>query len=318
VYISVTEPIRKSITRTRRMLFVEGTAGKWFKLGFCAFLAGLVQGGGNFNFEDDFGITSEPVVFVVVAGLALALYLLLLWLSSRGQMMFLDGIVRNRGAVVAPWREFAVEGNRLFGARLLLTLGWFVPAALVGVGALLFDQAEHAPPLWGVLAALGLFALVAIAGLLIAQFFLFEFVIPTMYLRRVPVRAAWRMVREEILPGQVGTIFLFFLMQIVLLVAIGLIALVVVLATCCVAALPYLSSVILLPLYVFMQSYTLFFIEQFGPRWHVFVHDPVGPYCRSCGYDLSGTPANQCSECGTEIPVVQWEWLQQQRDASNP
>jgi hypothetical protein len=313
VYISVTEPIRKSITRTKRILFTEGSAEKWFKLGFCAFLAGLVQGGCNAEFEDDFGIASEPAVLVAVAALAFAVYVLLLWLSSRGQMMFLDGIIQNRGAVKAPWREFQVEG-----ARLLLTLAWVVPAALVGAGIMLFEEAEDYPPLWGVLAALGLFALVAVVILLVAQFFLFEFIVPTMYLRRVPVRAAWRMVREEILPGQVGTIILYFLMQIVLAVAVGLIAVVVVIGTCCVAALPYLSSVILLPLYVFMQSYTLFFIEQFGPRWHVFVHDPVGPYCRWCGYDLSGTPVNQCSECGAEIPAVQWEWLQQQRETSNP
>ena len=50
-----------------------------------------------------------------------------LWLSSRGRFMFLDGLVRNRGAVVEPWREFRREGNSLFwfrfglGLALLLT-----------------------------------------------------------------------------------------------------------------------------------------------------------------------------------------------------
>jgi hypothetical protein len=40
--------------------------------------------------------------------------------------------------------------------------------------------------------------------------------------------------------------------------------------TCCLAAIPYLGSVILLPLLVFDRAYPLYFLEQFGPEWRFF------------------------------------------------
>lgn len=40
--------------------------------------------------------------------------------------------------------------------------------------------------------------------------------------------------------------------------------------TCCLAALPYIGTVILLPVYVCLRGYGLFFIRQFGPDYDVF------------------------------------------------
>jgi len=37
--------------------------------------------------------------------------------------------------------------------------------------------------------------------------------------------------------------------------------------TCCIAAIPYVGTVILLPLYVFLAAYPLLFARQFGPDW---------------------------------------------------
>src|SRR5687767_656913 len=54
MYISVTDPIGRAINRTKWITFQPFSLGKWFVLGFVAFLATLDEGGasGNFNLPD--------------------------------------------------------------------------------------------------------------------------------------------------------------------------------------------------------------------------------------------------------------------------
>ena len=44
--------------------------------------------------------------------------------------------------------------------------------------------------------------------------------------------------------------------------------------TCCLAALPYVGTVFFLPFLVFVRSYSLYFMEQFGPQWTFFTDAP--------------------------------------------
>ena len=37
--------------------------------------------------------------------------------------------------------------------------------------------------------------------------------------------------------------------------------------TCCVAGLPYVGSVVFLPIYVFFRGYSLYFLAQCGEEW---------------------------------------------------
>ncbi len=46
----------------------------------------------------------------------------LLWVGCRGRFIFTDCIVRNRGAIAEPWREFRREGNSFFLFSLLVGL----------------------------------------------------------------------------------------------------------------------------------------------------------------------------------------------------
>src|SRR5688572_3424455 len=148
--ISISDPISLAFNRAKYITFQPFNVGKWFTLGFVAFLATLDQGGGgNINtpgggggggpapapapgpvpgpgrgpapapwpgpasstpdpFEDFGQWLSDNlglVILGVVVGLAvlIGLWLLILWLSSRGKFMFLEGIARNTYDVVAPW-----------------------------------------------------------------------------------------------------------------------------------------------------------------------------------------------------------------------
>lgn len=303
--ISVTEPIGAAVGRVGLVLFRPFNIGKWFVLGFCAWLACLGEGGGgggsaNFNTGRSFGrgaarLALNDVVDSVIAwvqthfGLVLflsilvllvliALGLVLTWLSSRGKFMFLDGVVQNRGAVMEPWRRFKALGNSVFWFRVVLGLIGMVAFGLIVVLGLALAWHDIAAREFGA----GAIVALIVGGALLLPFavvmaivnlLLNDFVIPAMYLHNTRVLAAWGLFRGEILPGQVGMIVLFYLMKIVLGIAIGIIALVVACVTCCIAALPYIGTVILLPLFVFSRSYSLYFLQQFGPRWHVFPDD---------------------------------------------
>ena len=146
--ISITDPIQPAIADTRRILFEPMQARKWFVLGFCAFLANLGSGGSyNFNGNPwnqsnrqggpDFRSAADWITghlpLVIALGVALfvlilALSILFLWLSSRGQFMFLDGVARNQADIVQPWTRFRDQGNRLFRFRLMLCLLYTSPS----------------------------------------------------------------------------------------------------------------------------------------------------------------------------------------------
>jgi hypothetical protein len=308
--ITFVDPVSRAIERTKQVLFRPFDLGKWLILGFCAFLEQLGEGGGGGGGggggpggggggpggggggggegpnPDEFRrwVSDHLDVILLVGGLILLVIILLAvvftWLGSRGKFMFLDGIVRNRAAVVEPWREFRGEGNSLFCFRLVFGLATFAVTLLIaGVGvAIAWEDIQagafRASALAAVLVGgLLLFVLLVVAGVI--NLFLRDFVAPIMYLRRVPVLAAWRVFRQELLAGRAGIFVLYVLFRIVIGVVEGLLAGVATCLTCCLAAVPYLGSVILLPLLVFDRSYPLCFLEQFGPEWRFFERAPL-------------------------------------------
>lgn len=297
--LSVTNPIGAALNRTKRILFKPFDIGKWFVLGFCAFLAYLGQGAGGPPLGGGGGGGGGPssaevvewikanlgfiiAVVLIVLILMLMIGLLILWVRSRGKFMFLDGVVHNRGAVVAPWKAFRIHGNSLFFFSFAITIGIFVIVILiVALGVMLawpdiqsseFGSASVTAIVIGLPLLLGAIILYGIIAVLLE-----DFVIPTMYLRNARVMPAWRIVRAEVLAGNFGTIILYFLMKIVLAIAIVVIAIIATCLTCCLAAIPYLGTVILLPLYVFTRCYPVCFLEQLGPSWKFFPPDPPEP-----------------------------------------
>ncbi len=311
--ISVTDPVSQAIERTRTILFQPFQIEKWFTLGFCAFLANLA-GGGNFNFggggsggggggggghqgaEDDepgpgelFGEAmewiGEHLVEVIVGGICVfvvivSLGMLLSWLSSRGKFMFLDGVAHNRGAVRQPWHEFRAEGNSLFWFQFFFPMAvmLFVVAILAACGLIALPdiQAEQFGTMAILAIVLGiLFFLTTILVAGCIQLFLTQFVVPIMYVRRIGVMAAWSEFGRTIVTDHKGTLFLYLLFQIVLSVSIGILSVLAMCCTCCLVLIPYLGTVILLPLLVFERSYSVYFLQQFGPEWRIMRDDPA-------------------------------------------
>ena len=188
--------------------------------------------------------------------------------------MFLDGVATNRGAVSGPWNRFREAGGSLFRLRLVVGLGGLAVVLVVGAAAL----AMAWPAIrGGTLTAGALAAIVAgaciIAPLAIAliglQLVIRDFVVPIMYRRGATATASLVAFKEEVLPGRVMPFLLFYAMFIVLGIAAGILMLLGMCLTCCVAALPYLSSVAFLPVFVFFRCYALCFLQQVAPEWTI-------------------------------------------------
>jgi hypothetical protein len=295
--LSVIEPIAVAIQHTRRLLFAPFDLRKWLRLGFCAFLMGAgpggVFGGGgpgtssgpgsDFNLEEAMSWFQEHGAIILTVTLSVLVLLALLvvlftWLSSRGRFMLLDGVIRNRGSIVEPWHAFRREGNSLFRFRVALGL-----ISLVVVGLILGLAVLISLPDWrsGVFATHAIAAALSAALLLliwilvmeVIRVLLLDVVAPVMWLHRLPVLKAWKQVLRPLWQEHLGSLALYLLMRAVLGMAVGLLTLLTIVFSCCLALIPYVGSVLLLPLIVFELTYPLAFLEQLGPDWQFFPSD---------------------------------------------
>ena len=287
--ISVIDPISQAIDRTREILFRPFRAEKWLILGFCAWLAQLGQGGGSgssvrnsvdrhedlrHEFYHAWEWVIDHLVPVLVIGsvvlvFIVVIWLLFLWLSSRGKFMFLDGVVNNRGAVVEPWHRYRERANSLFLFRFVIGLiGGVVMLGLVLallVSVWFWAETRLAQPMLIlsvsaiIVVFIGIAIIMGLIGLAIE-----DFLVPLMYLRDCNVGAAWR--ELSALSGQrPGAFILYVLIRFIISFVVVLIAVTICCMTCCIVLLPYLGTVVTLPLWVFKRCYPLYFLGQFGP-----------------------------------------------------
>jgi hypothetical protein len=297
--ISVTVPIGLAIERVRVLLFRPFDLGKWFTIGFCAWLAGLGERriSGNFNSSNsspgqgDIHQQFEHARTVVIQNLywilplaifllvvCLALGVLFIWLNSRGKFMFLYCVALNRAEVREPWNRFSDAANSLFWFRLVLCLVGIAVTLplLVLAGIAAFSMFIHSS--WN---PAGIMAIIAIVMGLIAVGIFFaivrkltvDFVVPIMFLRGSRCLDAWREF-FKLLGSNTGEFVLYILFQIVIAIAVGAMILAAVLVTCCIAGcvmmIPYIGTVLLLPVLVFKRAYSLYYFAQYGPAYNVF------------------------------------------------
>lgn len=303
-HISITEPINLGLGRVRRILFAPFDLGKWFTIGFCAWLAGLGERGfrgssssssSSDNHGGDIHHQLEHArdfigqnlywllpIFIAAITICIGLWLLFLWLNSRGKFMFLYCVALDRAEVQEPWNRFATAANSLFCFRLVLGLIAMVIVLPLVVLIVLFALSMSLHDDWNFV------GVVAIAGfvmgtVLIGVFFFLvrklttDFVVPIMFLRQNRCLAAWREF-WQLLWTHSGDFVLYLLFQIVIAIVIGVMVVAIVLVTCCIAGcllvIPYIGTVLFLPFSVFCRSYSLYYLAQFGPAYNVFPPRP--------------------------------------------
>ena len=296
--IEIIAPFTAAFEWMKTMLFKPFDLAKWLTVAFAAFIGGNwgpnFRIGRSWNFGDwnyrftkhsdfptdwDFG----PWLIALLVGIGLfafALAIVWMWVSSRGRFIFTDCVVRNRGAISEPWREYRREGNSFFLFSLAVAFGAIVLLVIVALILwvpiqVLFGNKESG-------AGIGIFVIlfigVGLIWLVLTLFFALvsTFMVPVMYRRRCSAMEAFVDVSKLIFANP-GPVILFVLFGIALLIALGVAGTIIACLTCCIGAFPYISTVLLLPGIVCLAAYKLLFLRQFGDPYDVWatVAEPV-------------------------------------------
>ena len=293
--IEIIAPFQAAFEWMKGVLFRPFDIAKWLTIAFAAFISGnLGGGGGNFGRglgrlgdgdwkyhatrQGDFGThwNFTPWLIAAAVGLvviALALAIVWMWVSSRGRFIFTDCVVKNRGAIGEPWREYRREGNSYFlfslavAAAMIVLLFITVMAIVLPLG--LFSGESKVTAASGSL----LVILLIVFGLVWLAIVLFwgmvwHFMVPVMYRRRCSAREAFVDV-ARLISHNPGPFIVFLLFMIGLTLGVAVIGTMVACLTCCIGGLPYISTVLLLPAIVWLAAFRLLFLRQFGDQYDV-------------------------------------------------
>jgi hypothetical protein len=292
--IEIFAPFGAAYELMKTILFRPFDAGKWLVIAFAAFLSGnFGSGGGNFrgfsrlgsgdwkyrttthgNIPTDWDFTPWIIAAAIGIGLiALVLAIVWMWVSARGRFIFTDCVVKNRGAIGEPWREYRREGNSFFVFSLVVGAGMMVLIAITIVAIVLPLGGFSANKTLGAGATAALVVVLIVFGLLWFALIVFgtlvsHFMVPVMYRRRCSALEAFRDTAKLIF-GNPGPFVLFVLFIIVLALALAVVGTTVACMTCCIGAFPYISTVLLLPAILWLAAFRLLFLRQFGDQYDV-------------------------------------------------
>jgi hypothetical protein len=211
-------------------------------------------------------------ITLAIAGVVLifGIWAFVLWFSSRAKLMFVESVIWDRVDIGKQWGRAGELGLSLFKFRALLGIGGSLLMLLAVGGAVAagfpdFEKGQFlGPRALACYAVLGASSIFFGIPLLITSLLLDDFVVPLMVLRNARVREAWSMCRGEVLAGNLGGVFVFYLLRVALAFGIGLIMVVLTCVTCCLMYIPYINTVLLLPIFTFSRAYPLYYMEQLG------------------------------------------------------
>jgi hypothetical protein len=302
------------------ILFQPLDGGKWFILGFNAFLVMMAEGDIQFNQPISFTAQKQPpwmgqslpavihgskewleslralaegpsiLWYAFIAIAYLIGWLVLSWVGSRGQFLFLDNIVRNRAAIAEPWHRYAREGNLWFLFNLLLS--FFTTILMVlSVGLFLLVSwawiSQERSPQGAELAALAFFMCAFALFWIVAGSVLFilrSFAIPLLFKQTYGLGSALGAVIHLIFSQPLG-VLVFLLASVALGFAGALITFMIGCLICCfifwLGFIPIIGSLLmtavlaqlLLPLLVFYRCFQIDCLSQFGPAYDIWSVD---------------------------------------------
>lgn len=292
--IAYFEPLSRAWDRTRVILWQPFDLAQWLLLAFAAWLAGLTTDTGSaFAWQRDAGGSGRDVwhgidhawgeiaanaiwlPFIAIGiMLAVGFAVLMLWITSRFKFIFLDNLIRNQSEIAEPWTRHETLGNSLFLWRLCFTLACVVGALLVmlvffapAAGFSINDALAGLSVAAGIFGTLGLvvFGIAASIVALLTE----SFVIPIMYRYEMKVLDAWL----AFLPWLKARPMHFVgygLFVVMLALVFSVFFSVFCLMTCCMAAVPYLGTVLLLPIWVAYRLFSVEFLAQFHSDFNLF------------------------------------------------
>lgn len=287
----------------KKALFRPFDISKWFVLGFTAFLAGLTRSGnggssgsrignGTGDWDKFFRLPGKarewfidnPMWFtLIVFGifLAIAIAVLITWLSSRGKFMFLDNVINDKAEVIKPWYRFRVLGNSLFLWHIaygFIVFFVFITLLILAFSTL-YGMHRGGAPRATMIAAVAGFGIAAGLIALISAYishFLTSFVVPIMYRNDVKTIEGWRRFLSLFKVNAVyflGFGLLMFVLHILVFIAVMVFGLFTCLIGFILLIIPYIGSVVLLPVSYTFRAFSVEFLGQFGHEYSLFERD---------------------------------------------
>lgn len=276
---------------TRRLLFGGWSAQRWLYLAFAAWLAHLGSGGMRFRVpgapRPSMGVPAVDEtwselwpwmalalgVLVLVGLFALGLWVAVVYLNARGAFLFVEMLVRDASTISRSWRRHGALADDLFLFRVRLGLAYFAAVGIpCTVGALAVGGwswwAPETPllvPVAGGLLALCLLVALQLTllyrGLLVL---LYDLVVPIMYVRRVGVRTAARSVASLLL-AHPRMALRYAAVRTALGAGAAAAGLTVGGLLWMFGSMPVVDAVILVPVLVFVRSFSMHFAARLAP-----------------------------------------------------
>jgi hypothetical protein len=303
--ISCTTPVKAAWERMKNILFSPFDMRKWFILAVSAWLATLGEGGSSYSsgardlsgagnnsdgnqfaqaiayIQDFWNSYSNYIIIgaIVLTVIIIGIGLLAGWLKARGKFMLLDNVINNSAEISAPWTEFAQHAKSLFLWYIFFSaINMFVFMIIGGIGVLAIalpciKASAFAPAaIPGIVAVSTITLLYVIAAAYIGRF-VEDFIIPIMYNFDMTVTEAWHKF-TEIFRSNSGSFIIYGLFYILLTMLSGLAVLSFMVATCCIGAclmmIPFVGTVVMLPVTIFFRAYSIEYLAQFGPDYICF------------------------------------------------
>lgn len=301
--VNYAEPLSEGFNRMKKALFQPFDLPKWITIGFTAFLAGLTEcssgGGGGSNGKinnniNDFDLDKifsfpeiardwlfgHPLWFgliIVALVLVFVIATVLTWVSSRGKFMFLYNVANNTDAIVKPWHDYRKQGNSLFWWQFFY--GWLVFGVIILLAIYGFGVAKNihtgVVPEVSKVGFIVSFVITIVALLVIFGYislFLNDFIVPIMYKHNLSATQAWSKFLTLTLQHP-GSFILYGLFVFAVGIGVGILILLAALLTCCIGLLlimiPFVGSVILLPVSYTFRAFSIGFLAQFGDYFSV-------------------------------------------------
>lgn len=288
-------PLKISFARMKQELFKPVVVKNWFIIGFSAWLANLLNNFLGFRVGirspinvKDFDVNSIKdlinsikdflsghlyIAYLIIFGfiLSIGLMIIITWLSSRGKFMLLYNVIERKAEIKTPWERFRQLGNSLFLWRMIFGIIVSVSIIIFSLPIIIFvfksiKKSTFLPLYFPFILIYVLFMIFFITLLSLIILYLNDFIVPIMYTYNCRTNQAWKKFLA-ILEKDIGWFLLYAFY--VWLLGIGFVIAILAfsIVTCCIGLLllliPYIGSVILLPVTYTYRYLSIEFLSQF-------------------------------------------------------
>lgn len=277
-----------------KVLCTPFTWDKWLAVSFAAWLTflnddfsmllSLLNNALSLAQENRTPNLTASIVTLSALGFGMIISILLLWVMSRGEFVYLDKLLNKESKIAEAWRKYSSLGTSVFLWIIIFSIIlFFLYLIIIGITfALCFNwifacikMAEFIQPdrlVWAglIFFALAVFITAAVTTVILVIFK--NLAVPLMYKNNIKAFPAFRISLDLLLkqPGKMLEYLLVLLLLKTIYVAaccsVGIL-------TCCVfymfTAIPFAGTAILLPFITFFRFFNLEYLAMFGDEYNV-------------------------------------------------